>query len=66
MGGNIPRENFMGSNFPGGSLAGGNFLGGNSPVEIFIEPFSSYNVSILIFQKIINKYNMTFNKKYIL
>ena len=25
--------------------------------------FSSYNVSILIFQKMINKYNKTFNKK---
>ena len=25
--------------------------------------FSSYNVPILIFQKMINKYNKTFNKK---
>ena len=33
---------------------------------IFIEPFSSYNVSVLIFQKIINKYNKTFNKVYTL
>ena len=63
MAGNIPRENFLGGNFPGGSLTGGSFLGENFPGEIFIEPSSSYNVSILIFQKIINKYNMTFNKK---
>ena len=63
MGGNIPRENFLGGNFPGGSLTGGSFLGENFPGEIFIEPSSSYNVSILIFQKIINKYNMTFNKR---
>ena len=28
--------------------------------------FTSYNVSILIFQKMINKYNKTFKKKYIL
>ena len=42
----------------------GNFLGGKSPGGgIFIESFSSYNVSILIFQKIINKYKKTFNKK---
>ena len=42
---------------------GGNFLQGISPGRIFLEPFSSYNVSILIFQKIIKKYNKTFNKK---
>ena len=43
---------------------GGNFSDGNSPVrKIFLESFSSYNVSILIFQKIINKCNKTFNKK---
>ena len=42
---------------------GGNFSGENSPGGIFIKPSSTYNVSILIFQKIINKYNMTFNKK---
>ena len=53
MGGNIPGENFLGGNFPRGNLPGGSLMGGNS----------SYNVSILIFQKIINKYNMTFNKK---
>ena len=29
----------------------------------FAHIFSSYNVSILIFQKMINKYNKTFNKK---
>ena len=60
MGDNIPCENFLGSNipggnFPGGSLMGGNFSWGNSPVGIFLESFSSYNVSILIFQNIINK-----------
>ena len=68
MGRNIPTENFLGGNFPGGifqrgSLMGGNFLQGISPGRIFLEPFSSYNVSILIFQKIIKKYNKTFNKK---
>ena len=30
---------------------GGNFSGGNSPGENFLELFSSYNVSILIFLK---------------
>ena len=30
---------------------GGNFSGGNSPGGIFLELFSSYNVSILIFLK---------------
>ena len=32
---------------------GGNFWGGNSPegMGIFLEPFSSYNISILIFQE---------------
>ena len=57
MGENIPGGNFPGRNFPGGSLMGGNFSGG-----IFLEPFSSYNVSTFIFQKIINKYK-TSNKK---
>ena len=41
----------------------GNFSGGYSPGGIFIEPSFSYNVSILIFQKVINKYTMTFSKK---
>ena len=71
MGGNIPGENILGGNFPGrgrgifqwGSLICGNFSGGNSPGEIFLDPFSSYNVSILIFQRIINKYNKNFKKK---
>ena len=35
---------------------------GISPGGIFIEPSSSYNVSILISQEIISKYNMAFNK----
>ena len=59
---NIPGENFLGGSFPGGfpkgSLMGGNFLGGNSPAGIFVELSSSCNVSILIFQNIINKLNM--------
>ena len=46
---------FRGGNFPGGSLMGGTFSWVNSPVGIFLEIFSSYNASILIFQKIINK-----------
>ena len=40
-----------------GRLMISNFSCGNSPEEIFLEPFCSYNVFILIFQKIINKYN---------
>ena len=65
MGGNNPGENFLGANFLGvGVFQGGVWWVGISPGEgIFIEPFSSYNVSILIFQKIINKYYQTFNKK---
>ena len=38
-------------------------MGGNIPGGNFLEPFSSHNISILIFQKMINKYNKTFNKK---
>ena len=45
--------------FNGWEFFGWEFLQG----EIFIELSSSCNVSILIFQKIINKYNMTFNKR---
>ena len=70
MGGNNPGENFLGTNFLGvGVFQGGVWwVGilreGISPGEgILIEPFSSYNVSILIFQKIVNKYYKTFNKK---
>ena len=63
---NIPSENFLGGKFPRGggggfpgrSLIGGNFLGGNSPGGIF---FMMY--LFLFFQKIINKYDKTFNKK---
>ena len=44
----------FGGQFSGGSLMGGNFSWVNSLVGIFVETFSSYNVSILIFQKIIN------------
>ena len=36
---------------------------GIPPGGIFIEPSSSYNVSIFISQKIISKYNMAFKKK---
>ena len=49
--------------FPGRSLMGGNFSGGIPLGGIFIEPSSSYKASILIFQKVLNKYNLTFNKK---
>ena len=42
---------------------GGNFSGGIPLGGIFIEPSSSYKASILIFQKVLNKYNLTFNKK---
>ena len=62
MGENIPGGNFPGRNFPGGSLMGGNFVGGNFSGGIFLETFSSYNVSTFIFKKIINKYK-TSNKK---
>ena len=61
MGGNIPGEKFLGSNFPGGGvfrgeiLMGGNFSGGNSSGEIFLEPFSSYNVSVFIFKRLSTK-----------
>ena len=48
--------------FPGRSLMGGNFSGGIPLGGIFIEPSSSYKASILIFQKVLNKYNLTFNK----
>ena len=40
----------------------GIFRVGIVPGVIFLEQFSSCNVSVLIFQKIINKYNKTFNK----
>ena len=55
---------FRGELFEGGVWWVGIFRVGIPPGEgIFIEPFSSYNLSILIFQKIFNKYNKTFNKK---
>ena len=70
---NIPGENFLGGNLPGGCSRGlfhgcefwwvRIFRVGIPLEEIFLEPFSSYNVSILIFQKNIIKYNMAFNKK---
>ena len=63
MGGNIPGENSLGGNFPavGGefpreSLMGGNFSVGNFHGGGLLEPFSSYDVSILIFQKIYQHY----------
>ena len=40
-----------------GNNPGENFMGGNFPWGIIIEPSSSYNVSTLIFQKIISKYD---------
>ena len=67
MGGNIPGENFLGSNYSGGGFSrrefgGWEFFGrefhrGGFPRTIF-----ACNVSILIFQKIIIKYDETFNK----
>ena len=45
---------------------GGNFSNGNSHGGVFLGPFSSYNVSIVIFQKIIYKYNKTLKKIYTL
>ena len=50
---------FRGGSFPRGSLMGGNVFGGNSPGGIF---FVMY-LYLLFFQKIINKYKKTFNKK---
>ena len=51
-------ENFLGSNFPVLSLMGRGVISrvGIPPGAIFIESSSLYNVSVLIFQKIINKY----------
>ena len=70
MGGNIPGENFSGWQFSGGEgifqggvLWVGIFRVGLPPGGISLEAFSSYSVSILIFQKIINKYNKTLNKE---
>ena len=57
------RWKFSGGDFPRGSLIGGNFPGENFPRGTFLELFSSYIVSVLIFQKMINKYKKTFNKK---
>ena len=56
---------FWVGDFPGRNLMGGNFLGGNSPegMGIFLEPFLHIIYLFLFFKKIINKYNMTFNKK---
>ena len=69
MGGNIPGENFLDWKFQeGGIFKEGAWWVVIFRMEIpkggiFLGPFSSYNVSIDIFQKIINKYNKTFNKK---
>ena len=65
MGGNIPGEKFLGSIFPGGIFQWEVSAVGISWVEIppgGIEPSSSsYNISILILQKIFNRYSMTLN-----
>ena len=65
--GNNPDENFLGGNFLAGfskeEFDGCEFLEWQSPGGIFIEPSSSYKASILIFQKVLSKYNLTFNKK---
>ena len=55
IGGNIPGENFLGSILPGGIFQSGVWFVGISGVGIpsggiFIEPSSSYNVSILTYQ----------------
>ena len=69
MGGNIPGENFLDGKFQeGGIFKEGAWWVVIFRMEIptggiFLGPFSSYNVSIVIFQKIIYKYNKTFNKK---
>ena len=65
MTGNTPGENFLGDIFRGGEVDG-IFQGVIPSGVIFLEPFSSHNVSILIFQKIINKYNKTLTKRCIL
>ena len=68
MDGNIPGENFLGSNFMGEGFQGGLWWMGIFRIgipsgRIFLGPFSSYNISVLIFQKIIDKYNKTFSKR---
>ena len=59
MVGNIPSGNFPGGIFQGEVWLGEFYFRGG----IFLERFSLHNVSILIFQKMINKYNKTFNEK---
>ena len=67
MSGYNPGENFLNGNFPGGisqgEFDGWEFLGREFPRGNFHRTVFLYNVSILIFQKIISKYNMAFNKK---
>ena len=53
-----------GGEFPGGSLIGGKLSSGNSLVGVLLESFFSHNGSIIIYRKVISKYNKTFNKKY--
>ena len=64
---NIPSENFLSSSFTGEIFQGWTSMGffwvEIPPGRRFLEPFSSYNWSIFIFQKIINEYNNTFDKK---
>ena len=40
MGGNIPREDFLGRNFPRGNFPGGSLMGGNGifQVGVFLIP----------------------------
>ena len=69
MGGNIPGGDFLGGSFPRGDFPGESLMDGNlcvnSPAGIFLEPFSSYNVSLLIFQKLSTNIRLS-TKRYIL
>ena len=69
MGGNIPGGDFLGGSFPRGDFPGVSLMDGNlcvnSPAGIFLEPFLSYNVSLLIFQTLSTNIRPS-TKRYIL